>query len=403
MTNLRIAVVTSRYPYGGADQVAMMLVGGLEVGHDVFFVTTGETDDTFDEDGHRRIIIGLPRLQMFWHHYWNRSVVRKLKRHLAEIRPDVVHFHSVANRTFSASALLVSTDYPTVWSLHDVWSQCIWHKPHPPHCERMLGGCWACRSMPGLALVNHRLKERVWRRIDVHLVVCSDSMKRYFARSALAGKPMEVIRNGVDLRRFENLDAGTFRGELGIPADARVVLFVGNMTIPVKGHRELLRIARRVVATEEDVWFLFVGEHREPPSGNERIVLTGQVAGDAIADVFAAADVFAFPSHAEYAPLVILEAMAAGLPQVSYAVGGIPEQVDDGRTGLLIEDGDEAGFEAALRELLADADKRSAMGKAARQRAEALFSFEQQISRTESLYERVIAERKASPSECMTR
>jgi len=390
---VRIAMVTSRHPYGGADQVAWQLARELARRHELHFITTGETDVSRDEAGYHRITIGLPRRQWFWHHYRNPTVVRKLREHLRRIRPDVVHFHSVANRTFSAAALLLSKDYPAIWSLHDVWSQCIWHKPHPADCEGMLDGCRSCREMPVFSRVNRRLKEHIWRRIDVHLVLCSEWMRRYLARSALGEKPTTVIANGVDLRCFVDLDGGPVRRRIGIPDEACVVLFVGNMTLPVKGHRELLRIARGVVADRSNVWFVFVGEYTGPASGDRRIVFTGGVSSEAMPDIFAAADVFAFPSQAEYAPLVIIEAMAAGVPQVTYAVGGIPEQVEDGRTGLLVDLGDRARFEAALTGLLNDPDGRRAMGTAARTRVERLFSLERQVSRTEELYGRLLVER----------
>jgi len=391
---VRIAMVTSRYPYGGADEVAMRLVRGLQSRHEVTFITTGDVDAERDEDGHRRVVIARPRRQPFWQHYHNATVVRRLKKYLDDVHPDVVHFHSVANRTFGASSLLVSKDVPTVWSLHDMWSQCIWHKPHPADCEGMLDGCRSCRQMPVLSRVNRWLKERIWRRIDVCLILCSEWMRRYLAGSALGKKPTTVIANGVDLRRFAHPDGASVRSEMDIPDEACVVLFVGNMMIPVKGHRELLEIARKVVSDRSDVWFVFVGEHGEPSTGNRRIVFTGGMPSEKMPDVFAAADVFAFPSRAEYAPLVILEAMAAGVPQVTYAVGGIPEQVQHGRTGVLVDVGDQTRFGAALTALLDDPDERRAMGLAARTRVERQFSLDRQVSRTEELYERVLADRR---------
>jgi len=236
-------------------------------------------------------------------------------------------------------------------------------------------------------------------------------MKRFLAASEIGRKPTEVIPNGVDLQRFEHLDPQKVRGELDIPTDARVVIFVGNMMIPVKGHRELLKVARRMVGDTPDVWFVFVGSHREALPIHERIIMTGAVPAGTVPDYLAAADLFAFPSHSEYGSLAVLEAMAAGLPQVAYAVGGTTEQVvHEGAAQVVMTaeqreivewaaDGqrqwpDEARFETVLRELLDDPDRRHAMGRASRRRVEELFSLTRQVARTEALYERVIAERK---------
>ena len=367
-------MVTSRYPYGGADQVAMALVRGLQTRHEVTFITTGASDEAYDEDGHRRIVIGLPRFQMFWHHYRNGSVVRKLKRRLAEVRPDVVHFHSVANRTFSAAALLVSRDYPTFWSLHDVWSQCIWSAAHPPTCSGMLTGCAWCGALPVLSLFNRWFKESVFRRADLDVVVPCLWLKAHIANSALARKRVHVIPNGIPIERFTGDDGDRMRHKLGIPRTDRVVLFVGQMMSNWKGYADLLRMARRILTDEEDVWFLFVGPHRGLTAPHPRVVFMGAVPYAEVPDCYAAGDVFAYPTHVDISPQVVLEAMASGLPQVTYAVGGIPEQVEDGRTGVLVAPGDEARFETALMDLLNDPDRRRAMGTAARTRVERLFS-----------------------------
>jgi len=383
-------MVTSRYPYGGADQVAMTLVGGLASRHEVTFITTGVSDETYEEDGHRRIVIGLPRLQMFWHHYRNGSVVRELKRHLAEVRPDVVHFHSVANRTFSAAALLVSRDYPTVWSLHDVWSQCIWSAAHPPTCEGMLTGCVWCGALPVLSLFNRWLKESVFRRADIDVIVPCLWLKAHIANSALVRRPVHVIPNGIPLDRFTDRDGDRVRTTLGIPSTDRVVLFVGQMMSNWKGHRELLQTARRILTDEEDVWFLFVGPHRDTPDVHPRILFMGAVPYADVPDCYAAGDLFAYPTHADISPQVVLEAMASGLAVVSHRVGGIPEQVADGESGLLVPDDDTRAFEHAVRLLLKDTERRRSMGEEGRERVKRLFTARMQLESTEALYERLI-------------
>ncbi|HUV39483.1 MAG TPA: glycosyltransferase family 4 protein, partial [Planctomycetota bacterium] len=395
MSDVRIAMVTSRYPYGGADQVAMLLVQALEHRHEVHFITTGEVDETCREGGHHRVVLALPRRQRFWHHYWNPSVVRKLKAHLARIEPDVVHFHSVANRTFSAAAILVSHDYPTVWSLHDVWSQCIWSAARPPSCEGMLHGCPFCRAMPGLSMASRFLKESVWRRAEVDLIVPSVWLGDRVAKSALSDKPMHVVPNGVPFERFAGADGTGVRHRLGIPPDVRVVLFAGQMQTNWKGYQDLLRIAARILETDENIWFVFVGPTGEPPRGHPRILFTGAVTYDEIPRYYAAADVFAYPTHADVFGLVVVEAMAAGLPVVTYRTGGVAELVLKGTTGFVIEEGDETGFETALRNLLDDPDRRRIMGRAARVRVKRHFTLDEQVARTEGLYGQVIAEREA--------
>lgn len=383
-------MVTSRYPYGGADQAAMLLVQGLEARHEVFFLATGKTDEESDEDGHRRIVIGLPCVRWFWHHYWNRSVVRKLRQHLARIKPDVVHFHSIANRTFSAAALLVSKDYPTFWTLHDVWSQCIWSIARPSTCEGMLWGCRWCGAMPVLSMVNRRLKEFIYRRADIEVIVPSTWLGDRVAKSALARKPVHVIPNGVPFERFQTGDGDRVRRKFGIPQTGRVVLFAGQMMNNWKGHDDLLEIASRVLADEKDVWFMFVGPHCGLTAAHAQIVYAGAVTYEEMSDYYAAGDIFAYPTHADVFPQVVLEAMASALPVVAHRIGAVPEQVRDDCTGIIVDEGDAARFERGLRLLLKDTQLRRSMGKKGRQRISRLFTTKMQLGRTEELYRRAI-------------
>ncbi len=397
---MRIAMVASWYPYGGAEQVPMSLVEGMEARHEMYFITSGDRDAELKEGGHARVLLAGAKRARFWRHYANPALVRKLRSTLARIRPDVVHFHSIHNRTFSASSLMTSRDYPTVWSLHDFWSVCVWSKPRPPECDGMLRGCRWCRHMPGLSVINRVIKERYWKRADLHLILCNEWMRGYLAASAMGRKPIHVVPNGVDPSRFDRADRARVRASLGIPAGAPVVLFAGNMLLPQKGHRELLHVARRMADRAGDPWFVFVGHHRhgEESTGHPRIVVTGPAKPDEMPDWFAAADVFAFPSHVEFSPLVILEAMASGLPQVTCNVGGTPEQVEEGRTGFLINKGDEAALESRIAMLLDDEALRRSMGRAARERVKQLFTLDRQVRRTEEIYAEVVARRRGSAS-----
>jgi glycosyltransferase involved in cell wall biosynthesis len=373
----------------------MLLIQEMESRHEMFFITGTDGDAEEHAEGkHTRVLLSMPRHPMFWHHYRNAKMVRGLRTALARIRPDVVHFHSILNRTFSAASTAVSKDYPTVWSLHDVWSQCVWSKPRPPECRGMITGCTWCPQMPGLSLVNRWIKEHYWAQADLHVILCTEWMRQFLAASALGRKPIHVIPNGVDLGRFDRADHSRVRSLLHIPADARVVLFAGNMQLPQKGHVELLRVARRIVERQGDTWFVLVGHHFETNTGHPHVIIIGPTAPDEMADYHAAADVFAFPSHVEYAPLVIVEAMASGVPQVACRVGGIPEQVVDGKTGFLIDKGDQADLERKLLLLLDDAALRKSMGLASRRRASELFTIQRQASATEAVYAQVIAERE---------
>ncbi|MGV0352070.1 glycosyltransferase family 4 protein [Corynebacterium confusum] len=105
--------------------------------------------------------------------------------------------------------------------------------------------------------------------------------------------------------------------------------------------------------------------------GPDEAVFTGYLSGDELAAAFACGDVFCFPSRTETLGLVALESFASGVPVVGTRAGGIPFVIDDEKTGLLVdEDASDSAWAEALAGLLGDADRRAAMGEAARAEAE---------------------------------
>ena len=123
--------------------------------------------------------------------------------------------------------------------------------------------------------------------------------------------------------------------------------------------------------------FLCVGDEGAPVEfGGVRIVFAGFVKDSSQMPAwYRAADIYFHPSRADTAPYSVLEAMATGLPVVATSVGGIPEQVEDGRTGYLVAPGDSEAMAARLAALLTKPEKAAAMGRRARARAATLFDF----------------------------
>jgi glycosyltransferase involved in cell wall biosynthesis len=199
----------------------------------------------------------------------------------------------------------------------------------------------------------------------------------------------EVCYQGVDDALFGSAQqAGGIRARLGLPAGAQLVVAVARM-IPVKGLDVLLKAAAAVLNSGADIHFMIAGDGplreglkaiaAETPGG-ERIHFLGALARHEVAGLMADADVFVHPGvvdaqgRAEAFGIVVAEAMASGLPCVGSRVGGIPEIIDDGVTGLLVEPGRPPDLGAALVTLLNDSEKRSRMGRAGRSRAASMFT-----------------------------
>ena len=172
---------------------------------------------------------------------------------------------------------------------------------------------------------------------------------------------------------------------------------VGRL-IPIKGHDVLLRALARVRQQLPEVTLEIAGDGPLEPELSatvsrlglgERVSFLGRVAPPG--PVFERAEVVVVPSFGEGFGMVALEAMERGRPVVASDVGGLPEIVADGRTGLLVPPGDPEAFAAAIVELAGDPARAADMGAAGRKRALAEFSQERCTDRIEAIYGAALA------------
>src|SRR5207253_7953952 len=157
-------------------------------------------------------------------------------------------------------------------------------------------------------------------------------------------------------------DAASLRSKLGIENDERVVLAVGRLSRE-KAHIDLLKAVQglRQLHPELNCKLIVVGDGPERDGLEaaaksfglkDKIIFAGQV--NNIQDFYAAADVLALPSHSEGSPYVLLEAMAAGLPIVATAVGGVPEMLSDNEGAVLVPARNPEAMAEAIARVLAD-------------------------------------------------
>jgi glycosyltransferase involved in cell wall biosynthesis len=215
-----------------------------------------------------------------------------------------------------------------------------------------------------------------------------------------------VIRNGVDMTRFNGAPAGDrIRRELELPPDSRLVVVVSRLT-RLKGIEQFLEAAAVLKPRYPDVRFLIVGETSPPDplylaelqrlattlGVIDRVTFTGRRSD--IPDVLAAAAVSVMPSLNEALSNVLLESMAAGAPVVATRVGGTPEALDDGEAGLLVPPGDAAAITAAVSRLLDDRELACRLGRAARSVIAERFSVDRMVRSTEDLYSELLARKQ---------
>lgn len=324
---------------------------------------------------------------------------------MAERLPPAVPVHVLNRRRYDLKApyrlaQLIRTVEPDIVHCRNwnTWLDCVAARLLALRPVRLV---W---SFHGFADGHHfprrrRYVSHLLARLTPYLMaVCQDSAARYARLAGIAEERFAVLYNGVDTTRFRPAaDRQRLRAELGLPTDRVLVTTVGSLT-PVKNHLGLLEAAASYARTRiVDTTFLLVGEGALRRAIEARIAALGIAdevvlygASDRVPDLLAASDVFVLPSHLEGMSNAILEAMASGLPVVALRVGGNPELVRDGHTGLLCPPGDAEALAGAIGRLAQNPDLRAQLGQNARRVAEETFSIAAMIRSYAAFYRSVM-------------
>jgi len=284
-------------------------------------------------------------------------------RRLGLQRPDLVHAHFAAPSGLLARRLAEHWDVPFVLSLRG-YDTNFWPHHHVFNRRRFRS---VCRAANRVLAASDDLAKKAASIADVH---------------------PEVLTTGIDLSIDMPLPARDLtRQRLGLDADAFLVVFVGNH-IRHKGMEELLQVA----ASRPDVRFVTagIGPWRERLSALGNISTLGQVPGEEIAGLMAAADVLCLPSYSEGMPNVVLEAGAYGLPVVATDVGGIPEVLGGNERGLMVPAGDAEALGMAIDAVRRDPTAAAMRAGALRERVRTHFDADVLAERLAAIYQEVM-------------
>jgi glycosyltransferase involved in cell wall biosynthesis len=227
------------------------------------------------------------------------------------------------------------------------------------------------------------------------VVAVSDAVgDRVRAETGLSRQRVRTIYNGIDTEHFSPHAGGASGRGPGPGARTRPTLAMIAVMRPEKGHAVLLDALVRLRARVPDVALQLVGTGYMEPTLRARAAAMGDAVDflgvlHDVRPVLEASDVVVLPSQLEALPTVLLEAGAMGRPVVATRVGGIPEIVEDGRTGLLVDVGDPDALADQLAQLLLDPPRARAMGCAARARVKERFSLPVQAAALRALYDEV--------------
>lgn len=232
------------------------------------------------------------------------------------------------------------------------------------------------------------------------LVACSGAVRDHISeRLGVERSGISVVPNGADLERFQiAVDRQQARASFGLPADGPVITLVGRIS-EQKGQIDLARAAPAILSRFPSATFVFAGlpdESQTQQHLEEEIARSGHPGSfrllgfvDRMPDLYAATDVLAAPSRWEGFGLMLVEAMAAGIPIVAARTGGIPEVTGEADGAILIESADSAALSAAVIRTLSDHEL--AAGLIARGRARATqFSWQNSADALTRIYEELV-------------
>jgi L-malate glycosyltransferase len=378
---LRIVKFVTVFGGGGTERQFVNLGLTLDVEQfDLRFACLGRRGALLPEVEER----GIPTHEYAIGSFYSLRYVRQALRLAADLRRDgidIVHAYSFYGNVFAVPAARLAGVPVVIASIRD---RGVYLTPNQKRAQR-----YACR-LADCVLVN------------------AESIRDWLVQDGYDPGRIVVIRNGIDMSHFRpapGTEAGGVHREFGFPAGAPLVILVSRLN-PSKGVADLVDAAAIVAATRPDVRVLIVGGG-EPVStaggvvedtayraelgervrrlGLERVVAFAGHRSD-IPRLLQASTLSVLPSLSEGLPNAVLESMAAGVPVVATAVGGVPEIVTDGRTGLLVPPASPAALAAALERLLAEPALAARLGAAGHQLVVERFSMERMVRATEQLY-----------------
>lgn len=298
---------------------------------------------------------------------------------------------------------LFSCGKPVVWTLHD--ARAFTGGCHyPGDCLGFQQDCYNCPQLRipfrSLASTGLPVGRSVFESSPMPAFVAPSAWLARLAASSplLAGARIEVIPNSLDLTIYKPKPADFSKVKMNVPDDAFVVLFGSHSVKDKRKGVDLVLEAIGHCVRQQDVSemlqdgrlvFACFGESQEVEGAKGLpIRMLGSFSGDEnAAKVYQCADLFVCASREDNLPNTVMEAMACGVAVLGTKVGGIPDMVEDGRTGRLVPGGDAVALADALLDLIRNKAKTRSMGAAARGKCKELYGPSRQVEAYVRLFE----------------
>lgn len=270
---------------------------------------------------------------------------------IKNFNPDIIHLHNIHGYFCNFKILfeyLNTIDTPIVWTMHDCWpftGRCFHFDGIG--CDKWKTGCFACKAEKGYTVSPfcdmskqlYELKKQLFSSVkNLTMVPVSDWQASFLKDSFLKNCRVEVIHNGVDLKKFFPMDRNRLRDKYLLQGKF-VILGVAAPWNKRKGLDDFIQLSK--ILPNDKFATVLVGLKKEqiktlPPN---IIGITRTESQQELAEFYSVADVFCNMTYLDTFPTVNLEALACGTPVITYRTGGSPEAVDE-NTGVVVEQGD---------------------------------------------------------------
>lgn len=278
----------------------------------------------------------------------SKRATKALVMRIKAISPDIIHLHNIHDHYLNYNILfeyLNQTDIKVVWTFHDCWA----FTGHCYHfvqvdCMKWETQCRDCiqkHKFIDCSRENYQIKKTLFTSCEnLTIVPCSEWMGNFVKKSFFKEKPIRVIHNGVDLSVFKVLP------KYRLNDDKFRVLAVSNVWTSSKGIDDVYRL-RSLLSVDFVITVvgLSVNQIKSLPKGVEGMPRTKNVYE--LVQLYNKSDVLINPTYADTFPTVNLEALACGIPVITYRTGGSPEAIDE-KTGIVVEQGNVESLAQAI-------------------------------------------------------
>lgn len=320
--------------------------------------------------------------------FWGEDV----SKNLLIKNSDLINLHWINGGFLSLKSLekLAELNKPIVWTLHDMWgftggchyaSDCSKFKTQCSNCPSLI-----FKSENDLSNKIFEKKKKILDKLNLSVVTCSNWLANEVSVSGLLSKNQTVvIPNPLDVNLYIPFDKTEARNKLNLPVNKKLLL-IGAMNLKDerKGFKYLIdaldQILKDNFIPKNDLEIVVFGKLDE--ASVEKLQFKVHQLGklknqEEIIFAYNSADIYVAPSLQDNLPNTVMESMACGVPVVAFNVGGIPDMVDDGINGILVELKSSEGLAKAIEKILSDEELRKNFSKAARQKV--VKNFDQKI------------------------